>query len=175
MDYFQGVVAEYLRAKRSRFVNVEYLINLDRHGYRKDRHWYCDAVAVDFEDSTVRLCEITYSKTLQSVFKRLQSWCNHWPEIVTAVRRDSQLKGDWNMLPEVFVPGELKTHLDDRIAKLKWPSECSLQMPKPKVTLLEDVLPWKYRAWNGKPFTTQTVAKVLPSKDLALDEPQPAD
>ena len=120
MDYFQGVVAEYLRAKRSRFVNVEYLINLDRHGYRKDRHWYCDAVAVDFEDSTVRLCEITYSKTLQSVFKRLQSWCNHWPEIVTAVRRDSQLKGDWNMLPEVFVPGELKTHLDDRIAKLKW-------------------------------------------------------
>jgi hypothetical protein len=89
MDHFQGVVTEYLRAKRSRFVNTEYMINVDPEGQRKNRHWYCDAIAIDFEDSTVQLCEITYSKTLQSLMARLQLSCNYWPELVSALRRDS--------------------------------------------------------------------------------------
>ncbi len=37
MDYFQGIVTEFLVAKRSRLVNTEYMINLDLDGtYKKD-------------------------------------------------------------------------------------------------------------------------------------------
>lgn len=153
MDYFQGVVSDYLRAKRSRFVNTEYMINLDIDGtYGKDRHWYCDAVALDFADSTIHLCEITYSKTLHSVSKRLQFWCNHWPEVVAAIFRDSELKGEWEVFPRVFVPAALKPTLDIRTNLLKWPEPCARRMPKPIVTTLEEVLPWKYRSWNGTEF-----------------------
>jgi hypothetical protein len=152
MDYFQGVVTDYLRAKRSRFVNTEYMINLDPDGEQKNRHWYCDAVAIDFEDSTVHLCEITYSKTLQSLMVRLQLWCNHWPELVTALRRDSALKGDWTVTPRLFVPLELKDQLTKRVALVKWPDGCPSPMPQPIITPLEDVLPWRYRSWTGTPY-----------------------
>jgi hypothetical protein len=157
MGYFQAVVTEYLRAKRSRFVNTEYMINLDLDGtYKKDRHWYCDAVAIDFADSSVHLCEITYSKTLHSVCNRLQFWCNHWPEVVKALRRDSELTDNWKVAPRVFVPVDLVLQLRQRISSLKRPGHCSDRMPDPIVTPLEEVLPWKYRSWNGKPFAEET-------------------
>jgi hypothetical protein len=159
MDYFQGVVTEFLRAKRSRFVNTEYMINLDIDGtYKRDRHWYCDAVAIDFADSTVHLCEITYSKTLHAVAKRLQLWCDHWPELVDAIRRDSSLLSTWDVVPRVFVPGSLELSLSARIAALKRPEACIHPMPQPIITLLEDVLPWKYRSWNGEPFVDSSDA-----------------
>lgn len=158
MDYFQGVVTEYLRAKRSRFVNTEYMINLDLDGtYKKDRHWYCDAVAIDFADSSIHLCEITYSKTLYSICKRLQDWCDSWPDVIAAIRRDSGLKGDWNVWPRVFVPNELSTQLRQRISSLRSPTHYSTQMPEPIVTLLEEVLPWKYRSWNGRAFDEENI------------------
>ncbi len=47
MDYYQGVVTDYLRADRAMFVNTECCIQLDE-GNNPDafpgRHWYCDAV-----------------------------------------------------------------------------------------------------------------------------------
>ena len=153
MDYFQGVVIDFLRSKRTRFVNTEYMINLDLEGtYKKGRHWYCDAVAIDFADSTVQLCEITYSKSLQAVVKRLQLWCMHWPDIIQAVHRDSALHGVWSIVPRVFVPQALHPTLAARLACLKRPESSAIVMPQPEVTLLEAVLPWKYRSWNGVPF-----------------------
>lgn len=154
MDYFQGVVTEYLRAKRSQFVNAEYMINLDPDGtYLKGRHWYCDAVAIDFAEHTVHLCEITYSKTLQSVGARLQAWCNQWPGVVAAIRRDSSLEGEWTMIPRVFVPQDLAPLLRLKLKSLCRPAGSTFSMPEPIVTTLEEVLPWKYRSWNGKAFT----------------------
>ena len=48
MDYFQGVVTDYLRANRSVFVNTECLIQLDEGNKQlKCRHWFCDAMAVN--------------------------------------------------------------------------------------------------------------------------------
>ena len=42
MDYYLGVVTEYLRADRAIFVNTESLIQLDPGDVPvKDRHWYC--------------------------------------------------------------------------------------------------------------------------------------
>lgn len=45
MDYFQGVVTEYLVADRATYVNTEPLIQLDANELKKGRHWYCDAAA----------------------------------------------------------------------------------------------------------------------------------
>ena len=90
MDYFQGVVTEYLRANRAVFVNTECLIQLDEGDKQfKDRHWYCDAMAVNFKDKAIYLCEITYSGTMQSLVGRLQAWQSNWAELTAAVIRDS--------------------------------------------------------------------------------------
>jgi hypothetical protein len=78
MDYFQGVVTEFLRANRSTFVNTEYLIQLDEGKLPvKSRHWYCDALAVNFEESTVFLCEVTYSKTMSAPSNRTPETPHH--------------------------------------------------------------------------------------------------
>jgi hypothetical protein len=156
LDYFQGVVTEYLRATRTQFVNTEYMINLDEDGtYKKGRHWYCDAVAIDLSNRTVHLCEITYSKTLQSLSTRLQAWANHWPELLAAIYRDSALPGDWEVSPRVFVPAENRNVLEKCISGIKSPDGCISLMPKPIITTLESVLPWKYRSWNGKAFAAE--------------------
>jgi len=151
MDYFQDVVIEFLRSRRSQFVNAEYLINLDLDGtYLKGRHWYCDAVAIDFETSTVYLCEITYSKTLYSITNRLRAWQKHWPAVVEAIHRDSSLRGQWLVVPRIFVPETLKSLLESKISVVIGNSEAS--MPHPLITPFEQVLPWKYRSWNGEAF-----------------------
>jgi hypothetical protein len=153
MDYFQGVVIEYLRADRAVFVNTEYLIQIDPGDvYIKGRHWYCDAVAINHRDSIVDLCEVTYSSTLQSVVNRLLAWNNHWPSVVKAVNRDSSLKGEWLIRPHLFVPSARQPLLDKKLSAIVSPPDQQAHMPVPKITHLEDVLPWKYRSWNGKPY-----------------------
>lgn len=153
MDYFQGVVTEFLRADRSTFVNTEDLIQLDPGDvYAKGRHWYCDAVAINDQHSTVDLCEVTYSTSFQSVIERLHSWSTHWPLVVEAIRRDSFLKGDWLVQPHLFVPSRSQDILDRKLPTIAAPTDQNVHMPIPKVTYLEMVLPWKYRSWNGKPY-----------------------
>ena len=172
MDYFQGVVTDYLRAKRSQFVNTEYMINLDQDGtYLKGRHWYCDAVAIDFSESTVHLCEITYSKTLHAVGVRLQAWANNWPGVVAAIRRDSSLDEKWLVTPRVFLPQSLGAIMDQKLKGLKHPQGVTLPMPQPIVTALEDVVPWKYRSWNGKAFTSNSDPS--PPTLCAINGPSP--
>jgi hypothetical protein len=80
MDYFQGVVTEYLRADRAMFVNTECCIQLtpSANPDRTGPHWFCDAVAVNLRDAEVFLCEVTYSKTLGALNKRLISWASNW-------------------------------------------------------------------------------------------------
>jgi hypothetical protein len=80
MDYYQGVVMEYLRADRSVFINPEFLIQI-KPGKKppKGSSWYCDVLAVKFgsdssDPTTVYLCEVTYSQTLQGLMKRLKAW-----------------------------------------------------------------------------------------------------
>ena len=129
------------------------MINLDPDGtYLKGRHWYCDAVAIDFAESTVHLCEITYSKTLHAVGVRLQAWANNWPDVIAAIRRDSSLDDKWLVAPRVFLPQSLKPIMDQKLRVLTHPQGVTLPMPQPIITALEDVVPWKYRSWNGETF-----------------------
>ena len=157
MDYFQGVVTEFLRSKRTTFVNTEYMIQLD-HGtvYAKGRHWFCDAVAIDHKDRTVHLCEVTYSRTQQSLVERLQAWRSEWQGVVAAIRRDSSLEGAWHFQAHVFVPAEYKGAFEQKIASLKPAEGVAEAMPLPIITTLEEVLPWMYRSWNGERYQSKT-------------------
>ena len=147
MDYFQGVVTEYLRADRRLFVNTEYCIQIkDVHNPGKGEHWYCDALALEPGNQTVYLCEISYSKTLQSLQARLGAWHEHWMEIQTGIIRDSCLPdgSQWKFRAWLFTPA-------DRFPTLKhWLGKHAALHPR--VTDLETVLPWKYPSWN-RPFS----------------------
>lgn len=121
MDYFQGVVTEYLRADRSVFVNTECRIQLEPgNPPAKGRHWYCDVVAVNLRESSAFLCEITFSSNLHALLRRLTAWAAEWPLVRKAPARDCAI------------------------------SIGATQMPPPRVTYLESVVPWKYRSWNWK-------------------------
>lgn len=152
MDYFQGVVTEFLRSKRSVFVNTECLIQLDdRPNALKGRHWYCDIVAADFSEKTVYLCEVTYSATMQSLVNRLVSWGKYWPMLVSALRRDCGIPQEWTVCPWVFIPEKYKDKFWERFRAMGLAEMPSAEMPRPRVTLLESTLPWKYLAtWNRK-------------------------
>ena len=134
MDYFQGVVTEFLRASRSTFVNTECLIQLDDGDKQlRGRHWYCDAMAVNFRLSTVYLCEITYSATMQPLLSRLQSWNANWLELTGAVLRDSGVPKEWKVEPWLFIPRKHHAVFTKRSAAMKPSPEVTSQMP-PRVS-----------------------------------------
>jgi hypothetical protein len=150
MDYFQGVVTEYLRADRAMFVNTECCIQLNP-GANPDRtgpHWFCDAVAVNLRDSEAFLCEVTYSKTLGALTKRLTNWAESWALLRVALTRDCGLVPEWPVRPWLFVPADLRKLLDQKLITIPNVGDEAGKMPFPKVTNLEDVTPWKYKSWN---------------------------
>lgn len=150
MDYFQGVVTEFLRADRAIFVNTEYCIQLNP-GANPDTsgpHWYCDAVAVNHRSQTIFLCEITYAKSLSALQTRLTDWAGHWDRVKAALVRDSALPAEWQVQPWLFVPESLLPSLESKVERIPNIGNGSEYMPVPKITALESVLPWKYRSWN---------------------------
>jgi hypothetical protein len=150
VDYFQGVVTEFLRANRSTFVNTECLIQLEPGTVpAKDKHWFCDVVAVNFTERTVYLCEVTYSNTLFALLKRLKAWAENWASVKAALIRDCNIPADWKVVPWVFIPRDreklFKKKLDDLGA-----FDESIAMPPPRIEFLEEVVPWKYPSWDRK-------------------------
>ena len=151
MDYFQGVVTEFLRANRSTFVNTEFCIQLDPGGEPlKGRHWYCDAIAADFEGKTIYLCEVTYSKTLHALVSRLQAWKKCWPLLCNAIARDCSVPDDWKVQPWLFIPSASRDKMKEKLTALGITPNAPDQMPYPWITDLENVVPWKYSNWNRK-------------------------
>jgi hypothetical protein len=143
VDYFQGVVAEYLRADRAMFVNPEHLVQLfpDQDMPAKGTSWYIDLLAVNLRDQAVYLCEVPYSQTQSALIKRLTELEQHWPAVCEALRRDAHVPESWPIRAWAFVPDSL---LPKFIPKLK-ASNLS-----PKITPLEMTLPWKFCTWNRK-------------------------
>jgi hypothetical protein len=150
MDYFQGVVTEYLIADRATFVNTELLLHLDKDEQIKGRHWYCDAAAVNFRDCTFYLCEVTYSKSMAALAKRLLAWDDHWPELRVAICRDCGISDNWAIQPWAFIPKDYTDALKSRIVKLNEPGRLDYSMPYPRITHLESVVPWNYVTWDRK-------------------------
>lgn len=149
MDYFQGVVAEYLRADRCMFVNPEILIQLDLGAAPKQgRHWYCDLMAISLREKAVFLCEVTYSAGVSALMKRLAAWQAHWHDLQSALQRDCGVDPKWTVSPWVFLPENRQDIYGRKLAKLNL---SDAGMPTPRLTLLEDVLPWKYCTYDRQP------------------------
>jgi hypothetical protein len=147
MDHYQNVVIEYLRADRALFVNTECCIQVNpgKNPDTSGPHWYCDAVAVNFRESAIYLCEISYSVTLESLLKRLQAWRDNWDGVLTALRRDCFLPEGWPVAPWAFVPRDGFTVLDNGIAQMAKSGPTRFEI---KRTPLEDAQPWRYRSWD---------------------------
>ena len=150
MEYFQGVVTEYLVADRASFVNSELLIQLDADEPKKGRHWYCDAAAVNIREETLYLCEVTYSKSMSALSKRLLAWDAHWKELRDAIARDCGIPSSWTIQPWAFIPEAYNQALKSRIAPLASDERNGDVMPYPQITFLENVVPWNYVTWDRK-------------------------
>lgn len=147
MDHFEGVVLDYLRADRALFVNNQCCIQLNE-GANPDTsgpHWYCDALAVSFKEQAVYLCEITYAARAPSLLARLRAWDEHWAGVRAALTRDSGVPLTWTARPWLFVPQAHADRLRASIAALT-------DLPSPRITCLEDVVPWRYRSWDRGPY-----------------------
>lgn len=133
-------------------MNTECCIQLHPGGSPEaGTHWYCDAVAINMRESQVFLCEITYSKSLDALVKRLTGWNSNWSALRLALVRDLCVPANWPVIPWVFIPSERHELLKLKLAKLaRSISGTSNHMPEPKVTHLERVAPWNYNAWDRK-------------------------
>lgn len=150
MDYFQGVVTEYLVAERAAFVNTELLIQLDPDEPRKGRHWYCDAAAVNIREQSIYLCEVTYSKSMSGLAKRLLAWDANWKEVRSSLARDCGIPESWKIQPWAFIPRDYEDALKSRIEALVVAQRSKGAMPYPLITYLENVVPWNYVTWDRK-------------------------
>lgn len=150
MDNFEGNVVEYLRADRTLFLNTQCCIQLNEadNPDTSGPHWYCDIVVADYRHRAIFLCEVSFSDSLSSLFKRLGDWNAHWPLLTNALCRDSGLPSDWPIRPWLFVPEDLVPKVVAKLNQFNVPAVRERQLPEPRVTTLEMVLPWKYRSWN---------------------------
>jgi hypothetical protein len=137
MDYYQGIVAEYLDADRSVFLNTECFIQL-QPGLKppKNTTWYCDILAINLREKTVYLCEISYSKGLSALIERLRAWDHNWQQVCDALRRDCSIPVEWPLIPWIFIPEDRWPTLDKKLKVDR--------MPLPLVTYLEKIVPWTY-------------------------------
>jgi hypothetical protein len=61
VDYYQRVVAEFLRADKAMLVNPECSIQfVPGRVPPKGTSWYCDVMAANFRERRAYLCEVTY-------------------------------------------------------------------------------------------------------------------
>jgi hypothetical protein len=105
MNYYENVVVDYLRADRAIFVNTECCIQLNQaeNPDTSGPHWYCDAIALDLRAKAVFLCEISYSRQLTDLTKRLKGWHDHWGLVCQALKRDSFLSDDWAVFSSMAI------------------------------------------------------------------------
>ena len=161
MDYYQGVVYDYLQeVDGGMFIKAECPIQLEPgKSPAKGAFWYCDALAVNFREKKVYLCEVTYSSTLHALAKRLEAWSKEWPKLRGAIVRDCSIPDSWQVQPWVFVPQALRQRLDEKLSVLA-NSKSNVgkgAMPIPRVDSLESVAPWNYKHYSLASGETKAV------------------
>lgn len=162
MDYYQGVVVDYLRADRAVFVNTECCIQLKAGKVAaKNEHWYCDAIAIDLRGTqpdgkpVVFLCEVTYAVGVGRLIHRLKMWNDNWAGIRAALVRDCRVDPEWEVRPWLFVPNDLvKPLLQKMKQQVTGPEEsCAF---KARITTLESVQPWKLKIPHSDGMTDKS-------------------
>lgn len=152
VDYYQGVVVDYLRADRTVFVNTECCIQLhEGRTAAKNEHWYCDALAIDLRGPTVFLCEVSYANGLNTLLRRLKMWAPRWDDVRAALVRDSRVDPTWNVRPWLFVPKDLVKCLVRGLASVGAEKGVPFE---PRITTLESAQPWRYTSWDHQDALT---------------------
>jgi hypothetical protein len=142
MDYYQGVVLEFLRANRSTFVNTEFWVQLeDVKEPPKGTSWYIDILAANFRHNSVFVCEVTFSLTQHSLLRKLRVWSERWDEIKSAIRRDIGMAELWSIEPWLFVPLQGVDHLRQGLPAI---------FKNARITALENTAPWMHNNYNRK-------------------------
>jgi hypothetical protein len=143
VDYFQGVVGEFLRADRSCFVNPEFWLrgNLAKDKAYQKPHWYVDVLAAHMRHRCVYLCEVTYSKQPNKLLERLKNWHDRWDIIVETLKVDAAIPADWPVKVWIFAPEGILASIRPSILAIH---------PTARFTNLEDILPWLYCTWDRK-------------------------
>jgi hypothetical protein len=139
MDYFQGVVVEYLRADRACFINPEFWLRGNELKPYNKPHWYVDALAIHMKQRCAYLCEVTYAKKAPSLIKRLQSWRENWAIIQKTLIKDAGIPETWSIRPWIFTTAEIRQEIEPAVLKLH---------DQVRFTNLESVLPWLYKTWD---------------------------
>lgn len=143
MDYFQGVVLEYLRADRACFVNPEFWVRGNREKKHDKPHWFVDVLAVHVKEKTVYLCEVTYAKQPRALIQRLRSWKENWDTLNETLKEDTGIDVSWPVIPWIFGAPETLKIIEPQLALLFPP-------PSSRITNLEKVLPWLYCTYDRK-------------------------
>lgn len=141
MDYFQGVVLEYLRADRSNFVNPEFWVRGNLESAHNRPHWFVDILTVNMKEKKVYLCEVTYAKQPRALVQRLRSWREHWETIEKTLREDTGVPGDWPLCPWVFATDQAMKAIEPELVRL---------FPDHKASNLLKTLPWEYCTYDRK-------------------------
>ena len=146
MDYYQGVVLNYLRADRAIFINAECCIQLifkPTIPTTVVRTGIVTRWPATFGSGGIFLCEISYSSQLADLVKRLRQWHENWQGVCHALARDSHVPPDWPVRPWLFVP-------EGRIKRLVKHLEIigTAGSFTPRITTLEAVQPWRYPSWD---------------------------
>jgi len=163
MDFYQGVVVDYLRADRAIFVNTECCIQINPapNPDTSGPHWYCDVVACDFRNQTIFLCEISYSETLAALVKRLKEWHANWLDVCSALKRDCHLPGSWPVRTWLFVPCQRTGTLVRRLEEIE--EAHAEPRLRPRITPLEMVQPWLYRSWDHQERAEEKPERIPPA------------
>ncbi len=159
MDYYQGVVADYLSADRAMFVQPESCIQLHPGAsLKKGAHWYCDILAVSFREQSVYLCEVTFSKSLSALLTRLREWDSNWTGVRVALTRDNHIPETWPV-PSLGVRARHteRSAVTQGVGAPRSGHRTARDAPT-LVTNLEEVVPWLYSAPHQLPGSKQSEA-----------------
>jgi hypothetical protein len=147
MEHYKTVVMDYLQSDRAVFVNAECCLPLDDPADSEKRveRCSCDAVAIDLRHGAVYLCETALDDQLQSLMRKLSAWTKNWDSIRAALQRDCKLPANWRVHVWLFVPRGSIDMLDGKLEHLRQTIGSRFKV---KLTVLEDVQPWRFSSWE---------------------------
>jgi hypothetical protein len=147
MEHYKTVVMDYLQADRAVFVNTKCDIEVGGAASQKKsgQHCSCDAVAIDLRHRAVYLCDAAFESKLQPLIKKLSTWTKNWDSIETALQHECRVPAKWRVYIWLFVPKDLIEMLDAELEDLRNTSGSKFKV---KVTVLEDVQPWRASCWS---------------------------
>ena len=94
-------------------------------------------------------------------------WAQVWPDLRAALSRSAAIRPDWEIVPWVFIPADSHDLLKRRLVAIENYRNGKGQMPMPRVTYLEDVVPWKYEEWKNRPSSLDRAAQQVGAADAA--------